>query len=78
MLHSIDVGFHLLRPLRLDGGLSPHTSVQSWASSEGLNACLKACRDAGKIKTVFDDPQPTLQTSQRYKRIFVDKGCVVV
>ena len=77
-MHSIDIGFHLLRPLRLEGGLSPHTSVQSWALSELLDACLKAYRDAGEIKTVFDDTQPTLQTSQRYKRIFVDKGCVVV
>ena len=75
ILHSIDIGIHLLRPLCLDGGLSPRMTVKSSALSEILDAVLKAYRDARMIRTALKDVQTTLKTDTEHCLL---TKCVVV
>ena len=72
ILHPIDSGLHLLRPLCPDGGLSPRMNVTGSAWSEIVEAGLKAYRNAGTIRTALDNFQKTWQTSHRHKTLFVD------
>ena len=48
-------------------------NVTGPALSEILDVGLKAYRDAGVIRIALDDIQTTLQTSQRYRTLFVDE-----
>ena len=52
--------------------------VKNPALTEISDSGLKAYGDVGTIRTALNDVQTALQTSQRYRTLFVDKRVVFV